>query len=290
MKSVKINPSMLDIEKIIESGQLFNYEIISSTTWLFKHKCYYVIIEQCDDGYLFYCDEGIFNQVWYPYFDLHRNYKSIQNKIIEIDPRLECMVDHFQGVRILQQDPFEMLITFILSQSKAIPQIRKLILTLSSTYGTKFADIHHLVEDRKIELYQFPTAKQLQHVDEAEFRRLKCGYRAPYLVDAIAFELRSPMESLAHLSNEQLYQQLISIKGVGRKVAACVMLFGFGRMQTFPVDTWMRKIMMQLYFPMEEKVNDKQIELFGLELFGDSAGIAQQYLFEYGRRKKSFKN
>ena len=281
---------MLDIKKIIESGQLFNYEILSPTTWLFKYKRDYVVIEFCEDGYVFYCDEWILNQIWYPYFDLNRNYASIQKKIIEIDPRLEAIVDYYSGVRILRQDPFEMLISFILSQSKAIPQIRKLISTISTTYGTKMADIDNSVDATQIALYQFPTAKQLQQVDEEDFRRLKCGYRAPYLVDAIAFELNTPMESLVHLSDEQLHKQLLSIKGVGNKVAACVMLFGFGRMQTFPVDTWMRKIMMQLYFPMQEKVNDKQIELYGLELFAENAGIAQQYLFEYGRRKKSFKN
>lgn len=288
MVEVHIERSNLDISKIIASGQVFNYEILSETRALFKHLDYFVIVETKDFGYCFYCEEKVFNDIWYYYFDLDRNYDAINKLLVENDNRLEPMITLFEGVRILHQDPFEVMITFILSQSKAIPQIRKLIQVISKQYGTYMGNVYSDSLAGPIDLYRFPCAKQLEKVTEADFRELKCGYRAPYLVDAIQYALNNSLEALHNKGNDYIWNELLSIKGIGNKVASCVMLFGFASMEMFPVDTWMRKIMKELYFANQDKISDIEIERFGRARFGEYAGIAQQYLFEFGRNKKKF--
>lgn len=308
MFKLKIQHQVFDIRKIVDSGQIFNYIKLSDSQYIFIYQKYYTIIEQIDEGYLFHCSENEFRAIWSAYFDLERDYESALVKIIEADSRMSVIVGSFQGVRILRQDSFEMLITFIVSQSKSIPQIRKLICHLSENFGNKLGEIYAENAGEKIDIYQFPSAEQLKHLTESDFRNMKFGYRAPYLVDAIRHEIETGLGNIRDLENKELLMTLKNIKGVGNKVAACVMLFGFGRMDVFPVDTWMRKMMIELYYnelinsytsaeskskrnaTKEITISNDTIETFGLKKFGEYSGLAQQFLFEYSRQgQKSFK-
>lgn len=278
MFELVIDKSKLDLNKTLNSGQVFRYFILEDgLKFILMTANVYVIVDETEDGYSFHCDERVFNEVWFPYLDLGRDYNEVNERIITKDYRLEEAIDLHKGIRILKQDPFEMLITFIVSQSKAIGQIKKLVDDLSINYGSRIGE----VED--ITIYAFPRPHELVCITEEGFREMKFGYRAPYLVAGVNM-FTNCEEDLSALDDNKLKEKLVSIKGVGDKVASCVMLFGFGRHSCFPIDVWMRRIVMKLYFNKSKtKISDKKLEKYGKDLYGQDAGIAQQYLFEYGR-------
>ena len=279
MYVLKIENWDLDILRILQSGQIFRYEILSKDKYVLIHQKNYVVVTKINDGYIFECEPEEFDAIWYPYLGLDLNYQKINQMIIDADERLKTVIQNQLGLRILRQDPFEMLITFIISQSKAIPQIRKLVNELALKYG------HYLGQVDAISIYSFPDSWDLEKVTEDEYRYMKFGYRAPYLEDAV----RLVNSGSVCLYNNNAYKQdamkiLKQIKGVGDKVAACVMLFGLGDIEAFPVDVWMRKTMIYLYDELKPKAKDIEIQNFGKNKFGKYAGIAQQYIFEYGRQ------
>jgi len=279
MYELEISREQLNLARIIDSGQVFRYEVINEKETLLIHLSNAVKVEQIDGGYRFYCTQEAFESVWFDYLDLGRDYKVLQSKIIEADSRLEPIIHEYSGMRILRQDGFEMLMTFIVSQSKSMVQIRKLVNELSKRYGNPFE-----YEGRTV--YGFPRPHDLETVTELDYRNMKFGYRAPYLVDGVRFtleQMESPHSDLNQYKDDELMKQLLTIKGVGNKVASCILIFGYGRMSGFPIDTWMRKAMQHMYFN-GGKVANTVLEEYGKNLFGHGAGLAQQYLFEYGRR------
>lgn len=181
------------------------------------------------------------------------------------------------GIRILKQDFFETLISFIISQNKQIPHIKQIVHTISERFG----DAIILEDGRRV--YAFPTVEQLSVVTEEQLRECKVGFRAPYIkcaVDMVASGEISK-EKLLSMSVKEAREKLMTIKGVGEKVANCVLLFGLGFTDTFPVDVWMKRIMEYMYF--DEPQDKKTIEAFAMGKYGELAGYAQQYLFFYGR-------
>ena len=209
----------------------------------------------------------------------------IKQKIIKADPRLEEIIAENDGIRILNQDFFETLISFIISQNKQITQIKQVVKNLSTDIGTKF-DVTMIYRlSSQFDAF-FPTAKQLTEATEEEIRASKCGFRAPYIMDAAAKVNDGIIteEVLSQLSTQEARQLLMTIHGVGEKVANCVLLFGLGRKEVFPVDVWMKRICEYMYF--DEDTPKNVIEDFATKKFGDYAGYAQQYLFMYGQKHK----
>ncbi len=199
------------------------------------------------------------------YFDSDYDYPEAERQLSRLDPHLERYIAEYRGLRILRQDPWEVLISFILSQNNSIKRIRGLYRRLSEAYGSEV----------EAGLYAFPRPEQLAQADEDALRALGLGFRAPYVLDAI--RQHRLLESVENLDDETGALQLQRIAGVGPKVAACILLFGFGRRDIFPLDVWMKRIMFSLY-------PDKDPSFFSP--FG---GLAQQYLFhgyrgEHGRR------
>ena len=217
-----------------------------------------------------------FDNIWRPFFDLERDYAAILGKICEKDPVLTAAADFAPGIRLLKQDPWETIISFIISQNNRIPQIKSVIKNISQRFGTQIDDFHHA----------FPTVDQLFVATETDLRDCKAGFRAGYIMDATrkasAGEL--PPERDNNLPTEQLRQQLLNVRGIGEKVAHCILLFGYGRYDCFPVDTWVRKVMEQYYFDDEPTKPDVILD-FAKQHFGQHAGFAQQYLFHYIRMK-----
>lgn len=288
MYHLTIKRQELDIGKILNSGQVFRYETISEGAVVLICSHNYVRVDYKEDGYDFHCSEKEFYTIWSPYLDLDRDYVQINKDILSVDSRLESLVKDSRGIRILQQDSFEMLFTFIVSQSKSIPQIRKLLNLMAVQYGKELATF----DGKKV--YGFPRAKDLGEIKEEAYRHMKFGYRGPYLEDAVYKTLLYMEEGivLKNLDDVHLKERLLAIKGVGNKVAACVMLFGYARHTSFPIDVWMKRVMLLLYEekirrgltnPKVKNISESAIEKYGHDLFGDRAGIAQQYLFEYGR-------
>lgn len=184
-----------------------------------------------------------------------------------------------RGLRLLRQDPWECLASFILSSTKQIVQIRQIITLLCERYGEPLA-----VTPGSPPAFTFPSPARLARTTEVELRACKMGFRAPYLratADMIASGLFDPLR-VQDLPVEVARAELMKLPGVGRKIADCVLLFAYGCQSAFPVDVWVMKALRQLYFP-HRSVTLRRLHQFAATHFGPRAGYAQQYLFHYMR-------
>lgn len=218
---------------------------------------------------------------WTEYFDLDSDYGAIKRALLGQDDKLSDAIETMWGVRILNQEFFETLISFIISQNKQIPHIKQIVAAISRLYGDKLA------EAGGHEFYSFPTVSQMKPVTVDMLRECKTGFRAPYIYDAVARVAAGEYDETALRSMPvgQCKEELIRIKGVGAKVANCVSLFGLGHREAFPVDVWIKRIVEALYFDGNE-MSVESIERFGTERFGEYGGYVQQYLFYYGKSIK----
>ncbi len=196
------------------------------------------------------------------------------------DIPLRSAVGACRGLRLLKQEPWECLASFICSSTKQIVQIRQIIALLSERFGDPIPSMHGLA-------HAFPSAAQIATATEAELRACKLGFRAPYLL-ATARRIASGelnLDALTAMPLAGAREQLESLPGVGRKVADCALLFGFGFPTAFPVDVWVLKALRQLYFP-KRKPRPARLRHFADTYFGPHAGYAQQYLFHAMRLGK----
>jgi len=219
-------------------------------------------------------------KIWLDYLDLKRDYAPIK-ELYRSDRYVAQAMEFGHGIHILNQDVFECLISFIISSQNQIPRIKKIVAKLCEMYGTKCVldgDIH----------YAFPTLKALEGICEKDLEPLKAGYRAGYIVDAVQ-KLTSGevvLQSLFDIPYTKAKKELMKIRGVGPKVADCVLLFSLKKSEAFPIDVWVQRTMRSLY--LGENAKNKDIETRAKELFGDYAGFAQQYLFYYARENGGF--
>jgi N-glycosylase/DNA lyase len=266
-----------DIEEILECGQCFHFEKLSEKEYELVSHGKYLHIKQTDNKVILYdTDNETYENIWKNYFDMDTDYGSIKSRLKSCDNRLTSAIDAKPGVRILNQDFFETLISFIISQNKQIPHIKQIVHTLSERYGDK-------IEANGKTISLFPTLEQLNKVSEDELRECKTGFRAPYIRDAVTKVYNGEIDeqSLRQMTSADCMNELMKIKGVGTKVASCVMLFSLGKRDAFPIDVWMKRIMESMYFEKETK--KEEIEAFAKKLYGEDSGYAQQYLFYYGR-------
>ena len=221
-------------------------------------------------------DLEAFEKDWSRFLDCGRDYAKIK-RTLGCEPVMREAISHGYGIRILRQDFFECLLSFILSQQNNIPKIKKAVEAFSERFGTRR-------EYRGRSYYTFPAAEQVKNLKAQDLAFLKIGYRDKYIVDAIR-KVNSGLvcrEELLSLPYEQAKKSLMQINGVGQKVADCVLLFSCGRFDAFPVDTWMKKAMLSLY-----GVKEKEIPAYSGKKFGAYSGFAQQYLFYYARETKA---
>jgi N-glycosylase/DNA lyase len=195
------------------------------------------------------------------------------------DEPLRAAVAACRGLRLLRQDPWECLASFILSSTKQIVQIRQVIALICERYGNPIA-----VPPGQAPVFAFPSPARLAHATEAELRRCKMGFRAPYLL-ATSCAIASgqfDLQRLQQLPVQGARAQLMQLPGVGPKIADCVLLFACGFQSAFPVDVWVTRALRELYFP-RQRVNIRHMRQFAATHFGRHAGYAQQYLFHYLR-------
>jgi len=207
-----------------------------------------------------------FETIWRDYFDLDRDYSEIR-KILCVDEFMENATEYGKGIRILKQDKWETLCSFIISQCNNIPRIKKIVATLCREFGDRveFDDIVH---------YTFPSAQRLANLDETALGSLRCGYRAEYIIGAARAVANGELDldELSGKPSEEARYELKKLKGVGDKVADCVLLFGLHMLDAFPLDVWMKRAVAQHYG-----------KSFDPRIFSPYAGVAQQYIFYYTR-------
>ncbi|MDO5023104.1 MAG: DNA glycosylase [Eubacteriales bacterium] len=255
----------VDILKTALSGQCFRMNKTEDGSFLAVATNKAVKITQQGDRISFFCDEAEFDDFWKPYFDLDSDYEEHHKKIPAEDSFLRAAMEYSYGIRILRQDIWETLISFIISQRKNIPAIKNSVEKLSRMFGEKI---------KGQDSYSFPEPIKIANAKDEELVACSLGYRVPYvkktaqLVESGAVNL----EKLKTLSDEELMQALCTLPGVGKKVASCVMLFAYHRMEAFPRDVWILR--------MEDRHYNGS---FKEAHYGDSAGLMQQYMFYFGK-------
>ncbi|MDR3092069.1 MAG: N-glycosylase [Clostridiales bacterium] len=268
------NFDSFDVEQTLECGQCFRFTRLEPKDYEIVAMGRRLRLTQTDGEIrLFPCSRAEFSEVWADYFDLSRDYAEIKRALSADDEVMRRAAEFGGGIRILNQDRLETLVSFIISQNKQIPGIKKIISDLSAKYGREIGGAH-----------AFPSLDALRALTVEDFAALRTGFRARYLADAIARaasgEVR--LDYGPEAPAELIRERLTSIKGVGPKVSGCVLLFSFGRRESFPVDVWVRRVVETLYFGGESKP-EAYIERWAAERFGSLGGYAQQYLFYYAR-------
>ncbi len=263
-----------DLDKIADSGQCFRWESRGNGAWRIPYREFCLNISPSGaNTYSVDCSTAEWESVWRPYFDLDTDYRSIRGRIDPLrDPFLHLASEAGKGIRLLRQDPWETLVSFIISQNRNIPAIRRSIMLLCQAAGEKRFD--RMDES----FYCFPSPTAILALDDRTLETCRLGYRAKYVRAAAftALEGRFDPEALTNASEEETVSALTELYGVGRKVAACVSLFGLHHLDAFPVDVWMRRVLVREYpdgYPME--------------LYRPHNGIFQQYMFAYYRSRQN---
>lgn len=219
-----------------------------------------------------------FNRVWRHYFDLDRDYEAIKIELSK-DDVLKNAISFGGGIRILNQDAFECLISFIISASNNIPRIKKIIELLCANFGEEFSK-----GGRKY--HKFPTPETLSSLSLEDLAVIKAGFRDKYILAAAKAVKNGQidLDTLKNSSFDYAKSQLLRLSGVGEKVASCILLFGLEKHEGFPVDVWVKRIMEYCYFESEQ--TKETISEFAKNKFGALGGFAQQYLFYWARENK----
>ena len=259
-----------DIKEILECGQVFSYK--------FMCDCYIVYsadkkakVTETNLGYIIKTNNP---QYFENYFDLKTDYGKIKETLSKF-PILKKPIDFGKGIRILKQNLFETLISFIVSANNNIKRIQMILERLREKLGSKVGDF-----------YAFPTREQLKGASVEFFKEIGAGYRADYLYKVVRQIDDNTLNEWQKLDTKDLRNKLISLSGIGPKVADCVLLFGYGRQDVFPVDTWIEKMYVKFYcsnsqiVPNREKIRENLVKEFG-----NLSGYAQQYLF-YSMRSR----
>lgn len=277
------NIKSFELADIFDCGQCFrwNKQKDGSYTGVFKGN---VMNVQKEDNIVTF--KGICNgdikEIVEDYFDLNRNYEEIKEKLSKIDENVKTSIEYGQGIRILNQDLWEMIISYIISANNNIPRIKGIIDRISKNYGKE-------IEWNGEKYYTFPTPEELKDVTIEDYRKLGAGFRDVRLYETVQAVLDKKV-NLKQMQNNpntlEVREQLLTLSGVGPKVADCILLFStLKRFEAFPIDVWVRRVMNELYLKNEDetKVNKKELEKLAHKKFGNLAGIAQQYLFYWKR-------
>lgn len=264
-------------DKIADSGQCFRWEKVDPRTYriISGAECLY-LTSLGDDRYELECSEAAFADYWSGYLDLDEDYARIRARIDPgSDPFLSLAAEREKGIRILRQDPWEILVTFIISQNRNIPAIRRSVELLAESCGEKRRD------SRGQAYFAFPSPSAVAALSEESLNRCRLGYRCRYVHAAAVAVLRGEidLEQLLDVDEEATIKVLCGILGVGVKVANCVSLFGLHHLNAFPRDVWMKRVLAQEY-----------PNGYPFEAYSPYNGIYQQYMFAWVRHKGEHDN
>ena len=266
------------LRETLECGQVFR--------WKKNHGAYYgtirntaVKIEQYRNKLLFETFPRGREHLIEDYFRLDDDFDEILDSLKQ-DPVLWPALKQHLGLRLVRQEPFECLISFITSAASNIPRINQCLNSIAQAFGEPIGDLDGII------LYSFPTPEMLSQVGEEELNVCNLGYRAKHIHQASQIITDSELSMIRKMPYERAKKMLMELPGVGPKVADCVLLFSMDKLEAFPVDVWIKRIMEELYFE-GRKTTESKIREFAMEHFGQYAGYAQQYLYHYHRTTSS---
>ncbi len=262
-------PKNFKLSDVFDCGQCFRFNRIAEGRYCGVASGKYIeLLETEGDIRLFNVEKQDFENFWSDYFDLDFDYSACINEF-GFDKTLKTASEYACGIRILHQEHWETICSFIISQNNNIPRIKKIIESLSEKYGK-----HIYTDSYGKKYFSFPTAMSLYEAGEDALFEMKTGFRAKYIFDAAkkVAEGSVDFDLIERMDTAKALEYISTIKGVGPKVASCILLFSFRKYDCFPIDVWVKKILAK-YYP----------DIKGKEYFGKYAGIAQQYLFHYER-------
>lgn len=270
-----------DLDHIFDCGQCFRWERHDDGAYLGTARGRQALMSYDSSGQeltIYGADKDDFEEVWRDYLDLDRDYGAIKAELAAGDPVMSRAISFGSGIRILKQEKWETLLSFIISQNNNIPRIKKCIESLAQTMGRPSGEF------MSRQFYALPDPERLAGASVDDLAPCRLGYRARYLIDTARQVAEEGLESLERLGTEEVSSQeafdaLLGYCGVGPKVANCIALFSMNKLDRFPIDVWVRKVMHRLYGIEENDM--KRMAAFAADNFGHYGGIAQQYLFYY---------
>lgn len=267
-----------DPEHIFECGQAFRWDREEDGSYTVVAHGRVINVDSFDKNVIIKnTDNEDFEKIWKNYFDLESDYLKIQSTFND-DDIMKKAIKYGRGIRVLNQEPFETMISFMVSANNRIPQIKKSIGLISKYYGKKIGEING------VEYFSFPTPEALANAKPEDLREYcRVGFRDERIVKTskLIWNGTYDINTFMNMSREEVRKNLIELPGIGPKIADCILLFAFKKKDSFPVDVWIKRVMETLYFGKE--VNKNLVSELGREKFGEYAGVAQQYLFYYGR-------
>lgn len=278
------NQDSFHITHIFECGQCFRWNRVDDKNYIGVIKGAVVNVKQENNRLVFTGkSRKNFKDTIRYYFDLDTNYSEYKDKLSKIDDYMKESIKFGNGIRILKQDLWECIISFIISANNNIPRIKKIIERICEKYGKQ------IEFDGKV-YYEFPTPEELSKASIEDLRALGTGFRDKRIYNTTKMILNREidLEKISTLkSTEEMRCELLKLDGVGPKVADCILLFGLKRLDVFPIDVWVRRVMNDLYIhnEIEEKVNKTELQKLAEEKFGNLKGMAQQYLFYWKREE-----
>ena len=278
MEELVIEVDCFNLKYTLECGQCFRWDVKSKENDEYIGVIYDRVMKIRQNGNKLYIKSDKrenLKEVVYRYFDLYKDYNEIEKKISSIDDNVKNAVNNTSGIRILNQDFFETLMSYIISANNNIPRISRSINDISRRYGKK-------VVFENEEYYLFPTPLQLEKVTEEDFKKCGVGFRARYLKHTVEDILSNKIniQEINKKSTEELRNILLKLQGVGPKVADCILLFSCKRSEVFPIDVWVERVMTNLYFKEYGRaMKKKEILEYANVNFKEYSGIVQQHLF-----------
>ena len=272
--------SDFELSNVFDCGQCFRWDKVSENSYIGVACGKALLVEKASDSIILHCTSAEdFNRIWRVYFDLERDYTDIKNTLCS-DAVLKEAVAFGKGIRILNQEPFEALISFIISASNNIPRIKGIITRLCENFGEEISYMDKTY-------YTFPTAERLARETPESLSVIRAGFRDKYIIDAAkkVYNGEICLDNIRLMKTVDAKAELMKINGVGNKVADCALLFGFGKCDCFPTDVWIKRIMEHCYFDGAE-TSIKTILQYAEANFAGLGGFAQQYLFYWARENK----
>lgn len=272
---MKMNIKNFNLKDTVTCGQIFRYieELDDSYTIILSDR----VINIKQDNNILYIDSNNMNNIENiinDYFDLNRDYEKINKEIITYSDEFKNIIDLSNGFKMIHQSPFETIIEYIISANNSVPSIRNSLNLIAHKYGKK-------ILFRNKEYYLFPGYNDLKNVSVDEFRTFKVGFRDKYLYNIVQKLNNNEIDlnNIYNMSTQEAFEFLMHNPGIGPKVASCILLFAYQKFDVFPIDTWVKKYMLENYNIKNEKSIRKYIE----DTYHEYSGIVIQYIFNYNR-------
>ena len=275
---ITIRNTDINLKDTITCGQIFRYdeEVDNSYTIILSDRV--VNIKKEENNLLVASNnENNLENVIINYLDLKRDYNTLNNELIKIDKSKKEIIESCKGLKMIKQPKFECLISYIISQNNRVPQIKKTLDNISKAYGKK-------VVFKNKEYYLFPSIDNLSNVSVDDYRNLKCGFRDKYIYEIVKNikEKNMDLDLIDKMTSEDALAYLMKNKGIGEKVASCILLFAYSKFDVYPIDTWVKKYMKDTY-----NITDvKKIREFTKQKYKENSGLIIQYMFHFKRNKE----